>query len=35
VTGRAPEAVRIGMPVEATFEDVAEDISLVMFSPAA
>ena len=27
------EAVRIGMPVQATFEDVTEEISLVMFRP--
>ena len=33
IVGCEPEAVRIGMPVQATFEDVTEEISLVMFRP--
>lgn len=33
IVGCEPEAVRIGMPVEVTFEDVSEEISLVMFRP--
>lgn len=30
-----PDSVRIGMPVEVAFEDVSDEISLVMFRPAA
>jgi len=35
VTGCELEAVHIGMPVEVTFEDTSDEISLVMFRPAA
>ena len=34
IVGCEPEAVRIGMPVAVTFEDVSDEISLVMFRPA-
>ena len=30
-----PDRVRPGMPVEAVFEPVSEDITLVLFRPAA
>lgn len=30
-----PDAVRIDMPVEVTFRDVSDEVSLVMFRPAA
>jgi uncharacterized OB-fold protein len=30
-----PDAVRIGMPVEVTFQDVSDEISLPQFRPAA
>jgi hypothetical protein len=34
VVGCAPDAVRIGMPVEVVFEDVTPDITLPKFRPA-
>ena len=34
IVGCAPEDVRIGMAVEAAFEDVTEEITLVKFRPA-
>jgi uncharacterized OB-fold protein len=33
IVGCAPEDVRIGMPVKATFEDVTPEVTLVMFRP--
>ncbi|MDR7551332.1 MAG: Zn-ribbon domain-containing OB-fold protein [Armatimonadota bacterium] len=33
IVGCDPDTVRIGMPVEAVFEDMSEDITLVMFRP--
>jgi uncharacterized OB-fold protein len=30
-----PDSVKIGMPVEATFEDVSPDVTLVVFRPAS
>ena len=33
VVGCAPEAVKIGMPVEVTFEDWTEEISVLKFKP--
>ncbi|MGH9901584.1 MAG: Zn-ribbon domain-containing OB-fold protein [Pyrinomonadaceae bacterium] len=35
VVGCDPDAVRIGMPVEVTFEDVTEEVTLPQFKPAA
>ncbi|MBI2764751.1 MAG: Zn-ribbon domain-containing OB-fold protein [Chloroflexi bacterium] len=35
IIGCPPDAVRIGMPVVAAFEDVTPDVTLVMFRPAA
>jgi len=35
VVGCSPEAVKIGMPVEATFEDWTEEISVPKFKPVA
>ncbi len=35
VIGVPPEQFRIGMAMEAAFEDVAEDVTLVVFRPAA
>ncbi|HKZ50432.1 MAG TPA: Zn-ribbon domain-containing OB-fold protein [Dehalococcoidia bacterium] len=35
IIGCKPEEVRVGMPVEATFEDVNEEVALVMFRPAS
>ena len=34
ITGCKPDAVRIGMPVIATFDDVTPDMTLVKFRPA-
>ncbi|MGH7964418.1 MAG: Zn-ribbon domain-containing OB-fold protein [Candidatus Binatia bacterium] len=34
VTGCKPDAVRIGMPVVATFDDVTPEVTLVKFTPA-
>lgn len=34
ITGCPPDAVRVGMPVVATFDDVTPDITLVKFRPA-
>ena len=34
ITGCTPDAVRIGMPVIATFDDVTPDMTLVKFRPA-
>lgn len=34
IVGCAPEEVRIGMAVEAAFEDVTDDVTLVKFRPA-
>ena len=34
VVGCAPETVHIGMPVEVTFEDWTEEISVPKFKPA-
>ena len=34
IVGCAPDAVRIGMPVEVVFEDVAPEITLAKFHPA-
>ena len=35
VVGCAPDAVRIGMPVEVVFDDVTPDVTLAKFRPAA
>jgi uncharacterized OB-fold protein len=35
IVGCDPDSVRIGMPVEAAFEDVGPDATLVVFRPAA
>lgn len=35
VRGSAPEGVRVGMPVQVTFEDVAPGMALPQFRPAA
>jgi len=35
IVGVAPEEVRIGMPVEAVFEDVTDEVSLPKFRPVA
>jgi len=34
VVGCAPDAVRIGMPVQVVFEDVTAEITLAKFRPA-
>lgn len=34
ILGCAPEDVRIGMPVRASFEDVTPDVTLIQFRPA-
>jgi uncharacterized OB-fold protein len=34
VVGIAPEALRVGMPLEAVFDDVTETVTLVRFRPA-
>jgi uncharacterized OB-fold protein len=34
VVGIAPEALRVGMPLEAVFDDVTETVTLVRFQPA-
>jgi uncharacterized OB-fold protein len=34
ILGCAPEDVRIGMPVQASFEDVTPEITLIQFRPA-
>ena len=34
IVGCAPDAVRIGMPVEVVFEDVTPDVTLPKFKPA-
>lgn len=34
ITGCTPDTVRVGMPVEATFDDVTPEITLVKFRPA-
>ena len=34
ITGCKPDAVRIGMPVIATFDEVTPDMTLVKFRPA-
>ena len=33
IVGCPPEEVRIGMPVEAVFDDVTDDVSLIRFRP--
>jgi hypothetical protein len=33
IVGCTPDDVRVGMPVQVTFEDVDDEISLPMFSP--
>jgi uncharacterized OB-fold protein len=33
VVGCAPDAVRIGMPVQAVFEDVTPEVTLLKFRP--
>ena len=35
IVGCEPEAVAIGMPVEATFEDANDEVTLVKFRPAS
>jgi uncharacterized OB-fold protein len=35
IVGIAPDRVACGMPVQVTFEDVAEDVTLPKFEPAA
>jgi uncharacterized protein len=34
VVGREPHAIRIGMPVEVTFDDLTPEVSLPLFRPA-
>jgi len=35
IVGCAPESVKIGMPVEVTFSDVGDDVTLPLFKPSA
>jgi uncharacterized OB-fold protein len=34
VVGIPPEALRVGMPLEAVFDDITDDVTLVRFRPA-